>query len=232
MSPARNRLFFVIALALFLLAETVLIKLAWWQYSRMHERAVYEQTVSEAMNLAPIEQQKGLKDNIWRHVILEGHFDNQRSVLLSNQRYQGRVGWRLFTPFISGDVEIIIDRGWIAGAVEKPSPKTFMTNISKVEGVVRALPQRNGWLKGPVHDVSADTLLFLDIDAIEAGEMSRQPVYVQAKTMTHSGVTASITALDAGSPHKSYMLTWLSLAILLPILFIWRVKSGVSSRRA
>ena len=51
----------------------------------------------------------------WSRVFVDGIFDGSKQILIDNQIHNGKVGYKIFTPFKFDDNQIVlIDRGWIA----------------------------------------------------------------------------------------------------------------------
>jgi surfeit locus 1 family protein len=50
----------------------------------------------------------------WSRVFVDGVFDSSRQILIDNQIHNGKVGYKIFTPFRFDDNKIVlVDRGWI-----------------------------------------------------------------------------------------------------------------------
>ena len=51
----------------------------------------------------------------WQRVYVSGSFDESGQILIDNTIFRGRVGFKVFTPFIleSSDKLLLVDRGWI-----------------------------------------------------------------------------------------------------------------------
>lgn len=74
-----------------------------------------------------------------------GHYDSQHQILLANQIFRGRVGYRVWTPLILADGRrVLVDRGWVpmasGGRDDPPTPPVPQGKVS-VEGLFKALPK-------------------------------------------------------------------------------------------
>lgn len=204
-------LFFVIVV----LAELLLLRLGYWQYNRMHEK--------EAAKAAFIET---LPE---RTKVMRGVFDHRREVVLESQRYKNLYGYRVLTPLVMGDTEIIVDRGWIPRSFEPDFLLPFHAQgTHTVEGVIRDVPTpHQKWFKGS--EVGANEgaivlqLLILENIPSDKNIARQEGVYLQATKPTAPKMKAFFVEPEGGAKHKEYMLTWWVLALILPILslFLW-----------
>lgn len=223
---SRRLVLFTLAFCLFVGTQGVLLKLAHWQFTRWQQAQAFELSLKEKL-AAPATAYVPNHSQEYDMVQLTGVFDHTRSRWLANQKHLGHNGWRLLTPFVMADSEIIVDRGWHKDQQTLPDLEAYTSSVSSVQGMLRHFPVRSGWLQGPVTNTDPRELLFLEPSAVPTQNgVTRATVYLQAKTPTHQKVVPAATGMYDGPPHLQYMLTWLSLSILLPILFIWRVFSA------
>ena len=131
-------LFFTLALVAFL------VKLGFWQISRgiEKERLLEHFAQGELIIYSDLielpENAKGLT------VSLKGDFDASKSVLLDNQTYKGKVGYRWMMPFLPEKQSfqknkwILVDMGWIS-AFERRETLPSLPLLSgrySIEGVL------------------------------------------------------------------------------------------------
>lgn len=197
------------------LVELLFLRLGYWQYNRMHEKDTIK---AEFMASLPE-----------RTHVLNGVFDHSREVVLESQKYRNLYGYRVLTPLVMGDTEVIVDRGWIPRSFEPNFLEPFhATGTHTVEGVIRDVPQeKQKWFKGSEVGAkgAAKVLQLLILDNIPKDKnIARQEgVYLQATKPTAPKIKAFFVEPEGGAKHKEYMLTWWSLALILPLLslFLW-----------
>lgn len=205
---------FVLMMALF---EVGFIKLGIWQYHRMHEKEALK-----AEFLAAVPQ---------KTKTYTGVFDHNREVVLESQKNENLYGYRILTPLVMGNQEIIVDRGWI--------PRSFTPNFLQpyrtqgpqtISGVLRDVPTlHQRWFKGSdMGQGAAPILQLLKLEHIPTQEgVHRVPgVYLQATQSTNPQIKAFANPPVGGDQHKQYMYTWASLALILPVLMLmfWRQR--------
>ena len=97
----------------FIFFAAVFFALGVWQI----ERGQNKQQVLDAFNAAIKAEPSVLSSTSkkWQRVYVSGSFDESRQILIDNIIFRGRVGFKVFTPFIleSSDKLLLVDRGWI-----------------------------------------------------------------------------------------------------------------------
>jgi len=97
----------------FIFFAAVFFALGVWQI----ERGQNKQQVLDAFNAAIKADPSVLSSTSkkWQRVYVSGSFDESRQILIDNTIFRGRVGFKVFTPFIleSSDKLLLVDRGWI-----------------------------------------------------------------------------------------------------------------------
>ena len=76
-------------------------------------------------------------------VHLTGRFDREHQILLDNQTRNGQFGYRVWTVLRSEQTNVLVDRGWVAGASSRDVLPEWQTPERPVEvaGHWRPLPQ-------------------------------------------------------------------------------------------
>lgn len=78
-----------------------------------------------------------------RRVVVDGHYEGRRQILIDNQIWQGQAGYRVVTPFrlAGSDTRVLVDRGWAAGTgdrrppdVSVPDAPVRLTGIATIPG--------------------------------------------------------------------------------------------------
>jgi cytochrome oxidase assembly protein ShyY1 len=115
----------------------LLLYLGFWQLQRAEEKAtlVANQSALREQAAAPLAEQKINSLKRFQPVLLTGEFQAGKDFLLDNQRYQGRIGYELLTPFrLQPDGQLVlVSRGWIAGSVDRqvlPRPSDIAGQVA------------------------------------------------------------------------------------------------------
>jgi surfeit locus 1 family protein len=111
-------------LSLFVLAlMPVLIFLGFWQLQRAAEKAAIlaDQLALRGQQAVALAAQDVASLRRYQPVVLTGEFLAGHDFLQDNQRYQGKIGYELITPFrlqASGQL-VLVSRGWVAGSMDR-----------------------------------------------------------------------------------------------------------------
>jgi surfeit locus 1 family protein len=219
---------FLLSLLLFILAEGLLLKLAYWQHNRAAWKEEQRSEIQQRINQPPVVSLT--PENSWRRVMVQGQFDHARSRVLAHQKYGAATGWRLLTPLTMGDGrEIIVDRGWLPPLPDRLSPTLdFLAppgKEQKVEGVIRTPPVRRGWLHGATTSPGGKVLLFADFNAIPMRGIRVKSVYVQQIAPGFPGLKTGPDIPADASQHRQYRNTWLAMSAVLFIMYIYALWS-------
>lgn len=140
------------------LTATILAGLGTWQLQRAQakEQILAQREVAgkaEAANLAAASDPQAL----YGHAVAASGAYTQRQILLDNQVWQGRVGYRVWTPLVLDDGRLVlVDRGWVGGAGNRqrlPQPPVPAGSL-EIRGYWRALPQPGLLSKTPIQLVT------------------------------------------------------------------------------
>lgn len=200
-------LFLIVVL---ILAEALLLRLGYWQYGRMLEKEAEKQEFMTTLDA--------------RTKTYDGVFDHNREVVLESQQKGNEYGYRILTPLLTENAEVIVDRGWVRRSFRPDFLDAYKTTGPvTVTGVERTPPAlKQTFLMGPIEGAGAEgvrVLKVLKLDEIpEAEAYRRQKDYLQATSQTHPNVDAFFVPPKGGAKHKEYMLTWWSLAVIFPLL--------------
>jgi surfeit locus 1 family protein len=129
----------VIVLALIAL----FVRLGIWQLHRAEQKEELQAAVESRMRLPVLELHPDtdfLPDLRFRRILVKGHFEHDKQILLDNQTHDGRAGVHVLTPLRIGDSEtrVLIDRGWIdlgPGREHLPEPEVPEEKL-EVRGVI------------------------------------------------------------------------------------------------
>jgi surfeit locus 1 family protein len=113
------------------------ISLGFWQI----ERAADKSNLIKNFKIQQSSQPQYISDTStkWSRVIIEGSYDSSKQVLIDNQILNGRVGYKIYTPFYFGkDQQIFVDRGWVSqGKSRSEFPKiNFNSDIVRIVGTL------------------------------------------------------------------------------------------------
>jgi len=226
-----QRLAFTLVMALLL---ATFLWLAFWQL----DRAEFKQSLLDAADTAPTLTVAQIQADSPRFARIHGagHYDNARSFLLDNQVEGGIVGVHLYTPFqLPGGQWIMVNRGWLAMALDRKSLPVFttptgLTNISGRLNLPPGTGVRLGGSEKPAKSALWPKLVtYLELDQLEAElGISLLPLVIQLDKNSTSGYGArQLRPLNFGpEKHKGYAITWFSFAIVAIILYLVIIPMG------
>ncbi len=216
------------ALSVFSIFFTVLfIFLGFWQIERAESKALKIKSFDEMQTKAPVP----LSDSSfeWSRVFADGIYDSSNQVLIDNQINNGKVGYKIFTPFYYDDKAIFVDRGWIQrGAKRSDLPEVeFDSNRTKVIGS----------LFKPEKEVLAGDELLTNTQPIVS--QTKLPSIIQRKF--NKNFFDMVLVLEPGSnfleeylpprpfvitptKHYGYAMQWFTMSIVLLGMFLYALK--------
>ena len=166
----------------------------------------------------------------WSRVFVDGVFDSSRQILIDNQIHNGKVGYKIFTPFRFDDNKIVlVDRGWIGqgqsrsdlpqlNILEKKS-RIIATVTSPEQGVLAGSELlTNEWprvsqSKAIEVIASAFNEPILDIVLVLDPGSSQITEFIQIKPF-------AITPVK----HYGYAMQWFTMSIVLLGMFLYALK--------
>ena len=166
----------------------------------------------------------------WSRVFVDGVFDSSRQILIDNQIHNGKVGYKIFTPFRFDDNKIVlVDRGWIGqgqsrsdlpqlNILEKKS-RIIATVTSPQQGVLAGSELlTNEWPRvSQSKAVEVIALAFnepiLDIVLVLDPGSSQITEFIQIKPF-------AITPVK----HYGYAMQWFTMSIVLLGMFLYALK--------
>jgi surfeit locus 1 family protein len=214
-----------------LVASVLFVRLGLWQVERLHERQAFNARITRARLENPIALIKLANDRALTHyraATVDGRFDYEHELFLSNRTRHGSPGVELLTPVrVDGsDTAVLVNRGWVY------SPDGTSVDQRKWrEGLV-------AHLAGYVELFSTDTGVTdganpRTIRRVSRAEVSaRVPYPVAQFYLVAVGDTADLRhparkdlpVLDDG-PHRGYAAQWFSFAVIA------LVGAGIVARR-
>jgi surfeit locus 1 family protein len=207
----------------------VFISLGFWQL----DRAVFKDAIMKKFearldaDYRQFEAWESLSDIEFQKLIIRGHYDLSRTLLIDNQLHKGRAGYHVLTPFVlsGGDNIVLVNRGWVAlGNSREQLPHI---EAPAVDGPIRGIaniPETGSFRMGKVSlgDKWPQVIPFLDIDAMQAQFKNRLwpiIIWLDPEQAGHYARHWNPVWLD---PRKSraYAWQWFAFATISVVLFI------------
>ncbi|KAI0735020.1 mitochondrial protein required for respiration [Earliella scabrosa] len=211
-----------------------------WQVQRLKWKVALideleEKLQREPMPLPPYVNLSALPEFTFRKVVLKGHWDVSRLMLLGPRVWDGNIGYHVVVPFVRADGStVLVDRGFVAKDLAPNARQLLASEGNEVEilGMLRTAQARNKFT--PDNHPEKGEWYWADIDAMatHAGgeEAGVQPVFVEEVFEGHAGEAASRLArgipigrsptVDVRNSHVSYIVTWYSLSAFTTVMFL------------
>jgi surfeit locus 1 family protein len=101
------------------LVAVVCARLGWWQLQRLEQRRARNHATLERMRLAPAQFSPIGDDTtglIFRRTVLNGSFDDERTIIIAGRSLRGVPGVHVLTPLRLGGAAVLVNRGWMPSA--------------------------------------------------------------------------------------------------------------------
>jgi surfeit locus 1 family protein len=106
----------IVGTALALAVAAVCIRLGVWQLDRLEQRRDRNAALAERLAAAPVSLPVVPNDTaglLYRRVLLEGRYDDGRTIVLRGRMHRGMPGVHLITPLrLAGGGTVMVNRGW------------------------------------------------------------------------------------------------------------------------
>jgi surfeit locus 1 family protein len=206
----------------------IFILLGFWQI----ERAGSKLNLIQEFNLEQAKAPKPISSTSspWSRVYIEGFYDAAQQVLIDNQIKNGKVGYKIYTPFYyEQNQAIFIDRGWISQGKTRNDLPNLNFNATKLRVI--------GSLIKPEKEVLAgDELLTNEWPLVS---QTKSPKVIQEAY--EKQFSEMVLILDPGSQfmnehialtpfvitptkHYGYALQWFTMSLVLAGMFIYAIK--------
>jgi surfeit locus 1 family protein len=225
----------VLTTLLVMAALGVLVRLGIWQLDRLEWRRSFNTRVTAQLAAPELDLNREIPttelfDMEYRKVTVSGEYVHSQEVLLRNQVWEGKLGFRVLTPLkIEGtDWAVLVDRGWIPfDQAQSPERQVFAeVGHVTVEGMIRR-PQEKPDIGGVPDPTLAPGETRLDVWTVvnlvriqEQSSLEMLPVWIQ-QAPDASWVGPPYRALPeieiTEGPHMGYALQWFAFAIILGI---------------
>lgn len=207
-------------------------RLGLWQLDRLEERRAANVILEERFYGEQLNLNEALPDDpaalVDRRAVVEGRFDYSGQLILKEQRFGGRPGIRLVTPFLidGKDEAILVDRGWI------PAEEVVRGELERfdevVEGRIEGVLQRSQTLPGnreTIVEAGQVEWYRIDIEAIESqGAYDLLPVYLVLTPVEENSTELPLredVEIDlSDGPHVAYAIQWFLFALILGIGYV------------
>lgn len=215
-----------------LLAAGVMVRLGFWQKSRLDGRRAANAAISRQL-AAPILTLDGAAlatvdpaSLIFRRVLVRGTWDYDHEVELRYRSFDGQPGIHLLTPLrIDGsDRAILVDRGWVPFDQAGPQGRTQFRQgaTGEVEGLVYESIHQDGAPTSSGGD-RLDAFSQVDVAAIGAQEAVPLVSFWVRRLPSGDNITPpraeGLPDLSNGT-HLAYMIQWWAFAATLLITYV------------
>ncbi|WP_281559243.1 SURF1 family protein [Thalassomonas sp. RHCl1] len=220
-----------------LLVFSSLIKLGVWQSQRAEEKEQRLTRISQyqMQDARPLTQvlsleQQGLDINDMP-VLLEGQFAPNALFFLDNQMDNGRLGYRVYQVFLSGQAAVLVNLGWVPGSLDRqllPQIQpvsglfTLKGNVRKLESGVMLMEQQL-----PPRLLAADEWP-LRVQQIEPEKFSPLIAHQLLPFAVYLDKNEAIgykknwqAVVMSPQKHRGYAFQWFSLAFAFLVLMVW-----------
>ena len=166
----------------------------------------------------------------WSRVFIEGRYDPFQQTLIDNQINNGKVGYKIYTPFYYGDDQaIFVDRGWI------PQGKT-RNDLPNLDFNANKMTITGSLIKPEKEVLAGDELLTNKWPMVS---QTKSPEIIE--TAYKNKFFDKVLILEPGSKfmneyiaiipfsinpakHFGYALQWFTMSIVLAGMFIYALK--------
>lgn len=188
--------------------EAALLGLGYWQWQRYQQRLTEQATASTR----PPQVLTG------SYVPMVAALTNQ-----PNPQTPAQSGWRVLGLLQASGSMVVIDRGYAPPQFNPDNSPDFHqlqppTGAQALQGVWVPLPTRKGWLGGPDITTHPQLLAFLNPAVLTSATVLPQQFVLTVPETSAPIPTPSAPPLANPLRHLSYMLQWLLMAAIFPLL--------------
>lgn len=219
----------------------LLVTLGFWQLDRAAQKRELQAAYAGASAATPLVVETAAAIATlprYTQVSLRGRYDGSRQGLLDAQVYQGRPGYRVWTPFVLDDGgHVLVDRGWVPAAPERDRLPPVGVDIGPraVVGMVAPLPRAGLALEAPetLEQGWPRRLLWPDAAAVEANWGPGVPARIVLLRADQADGFVREWMPATGIPperHLGYAVQWFGLAIALVVIWLvvgWRTRGKI-----
>ena len=163
----------------------------------------------------------------YQSVVISGRYDASRQILLDNISRDGRPGYEVLTPLLTGDIAVLVNRGWVPAAARRDElPRVSISDEPRrIRGRLDKLPRPGLRLAGelPAADAPWPRRLLYPV----ASEIAAQLGY----PVTSYQVLLSPEAADGyrrdwqpkvsgPDTHLGYAVQWFAFAVTAVVIYL------------
>jgi surfeit locus 1 family protein len=211
-----------------------LVGLGIWQLERLQWKLALIAQVNANMAAPAISAKEALRLGVdgaqYRHVRLNGHFDNTREAYVLATA-DGEPVYHVLVPFETKEGAFLVDRGRIPQALKNPDLRKagLIEGETEVTGVWRTPDPANSFTPAP--DVAARLWFSRDVVAIARQDDVNlaAPVVIEADARPNPGgwPVGGETKVEFRNQHLQYAITWFALAAgLLGVYLAYHASKG------
>ena len=206
----------------------VFILLGFWQIERAEIKASLIQQFDLEQAKAPMPISGSSSQ--WSRVYIEGYYDSSQQVLIDNQINNGRVGYKIYTPFYyDQDQAIFVDRGWIS----QGKTRNDLPNINFDSAKLRI----TGSLIKPEKEVLAGDELLTNkwplvsqtkspiiIQEAYDKQFSNMVLILEPGSLYMNEHVSLIPFVITPTKHYGYAIQWFTMSLVLAGMFMYAIR--------
>lgn len=212
-----------------LLLFCALVTLGLWQVSRYQFKAGLMSDFKAKFQADPIpfKDVSALSDPNYTQVQVSGYFDNEHSMVLLNQTYQGRVGYDVLTPLqiVGSRQQLLVNRGWREQQSFQQVPSIPQaTGRQNLKGYI-VYPHHKRFILGDnIENTTQWPLKMQRISPKQLSELTKQAYYPYILRLAPKPGSGFIrqwpVSVTPPAKHLGYATQWFGMALALLIAFI------------
>ena len=215
----KNKLLFSVFVYFIIL---IILSLGFWQIYRLNWKLDLIEQIENSLKNDPVELSNIEKKNYLR-IKTSGEIDFDNQIYLYNLNDAGKPGFGVVNPIKIGDVNYLMNRGWIPFE-KKDSPEINLVDQNQIVGTLM-LQTKPSTFK-PENDIEKNywfTLNREDILKFTGRNFSDYVIYLNGdyKIPKPRVITAKIS-----NNHKKYAITWFSMAISILLIYLYFRKKN------
>jgi len=207
-----------------------------WQINRGLEKKAQQELYSDDSGFA--EWSPGSDVRPYQRLQVRGSFDTEHQFLLDNIILNGRYGYYVVTPLVTGDDApvLLVNRGWKEKAGDEVMAEELAVDTAEmtVRGRAGSLPRAgykmgdaitlgSPWPKVAVYPNAAEIVAALGRDV--------QPFVLLMEPGDEYGFVRHWAPEEMGpGRHFAYALQWFAMGAVLAVLLIWHYRRQRSRR--
>ncbi len=210
----------------------LLIGLGIWERHSVADLSTTVNLINQRIGLDPLHISDIDKQGDWRfHPIqIEGTFDDDHQILISDSIYKGQRGYLVLTPFKPSDSfnEILINRGWIPEFPEGKMPNLSLTSKSVTIFGVLFHPPQTTFGSGFNDKKITWPLIIKKADITKIAKAIDSPLYPYLVLLSPNSQYGFVrewllltTTLTEPDRHLAYAKQWFVLALTVLLAFIF-----------